>query len=37
MVAGKKLDRALMHRNNTKLVLAAIRNAGGPRLLKPLA
>ena len=28
MVAGKKLDRALMHRNNTKLVLAAIRNAG---------
>ncbi|BFK87836.1 ROK family transcriptional regulator [Pseudoflavonifractor gallinarum] len=28
MVAGKKVDRTLMHRNNTKLVLAAIRNAG---------
>ena len=25
---GRKVDRALMHRNNTRLVLAAIRSAG---------
>lgn len=28
MVAGRKVDRVLMHRNNTRLVLAAIRSAG---------
>ena len=28
MVAAKKVDRTLMHQNNTKLVLGAIRAAG---------
>lgn len=28
MVAGKKVDRTLMHQNNTRLVLSAIRRAG---------